>query len=214
MAEAGLGAERGVVLLVERRVAAQRDQRRGADRDRVGAQRQRLGDVGAAADAARDDQLHLAVHVELLQRLDRLAHRRQRRDADVLDEHVLRRAGAALHAVDHDHVGAGLDRERDVVAGARRADLDVDRLLPVGDLAQLVDLDREVVGAGPVGVAAGAALVDALRAGAHGGDALGDLLPEQHAAAAGLGALADHDLDRVGAAQVVGIEAVARRQHW
>ena len=33
---------------------------------------------------------------------------------------------------------------------------------------------------------------------AHLGDAVGDLLAEQHAAAAGLGALADHDLDRVG----------------
>ena len=106
VAEAGRGAERGVVLLVERRVAVQRDQRRGADRDRIGAQRQRLGDVGAAADAARDDQLHLAVHVQLLQRLDRLADRRQGRDADVLDEHVLGRAGAALHAVEHDRVGA------------------------------------------------------------------------------------------------------------
>src|SRR3712207_7850123 len=46
---------------------------------------------------------------------------------------------------------------------ARRADLDEDRLLPVGDLAQLVDLDLEVVGPGPVGVARRGALVDALR---------------------------------------------------
>ena len=39
-----------------------------------------------------------------------------------------------------------------------------------------------------------------------------DLLAEQHAAAARLRALPDHDLDRVGAAQVVRVEAVARRQ--
>ena len=105
-----------------------------------------------------------------------------------------------------------LHRELDVVVRAGRADLDVDRLLPVGDLAQLADLDRQVVRPGPVRVAAGRALVDADRQGAHPGDALGDLLAEQHAAAAGLGALAEHDLDRVGLAQVVGVHAVAGRQ--
>ena len=47
---------------------------------------------------------------------------------------------------------------------------------------------------------------------AHLGDARRDLLAEQHAAAAGLGALPDHDLDRVGLAQIVGVHAVARGQ--
>ena len=136
----------------------------------------------------------------------------ERRDAGVLDEHLLRGGGAALHAVEHDHVGAGLDRERGVEVGPRGADLDVDRLLPVGDLAQLADLDLEVVGPGPVRVAAGAALVDPLRQVAHLGHAVGDLLAEQHAAAARLRALADDDLDRVRAAQVVRVHPVARGQ--
>ena len=122
----------------------------------------------------------------------------------MLDEHVLGGGGAALHAVEHDRVGAGLDRQGHVVVGAGRADLDVDRDPPVGDLAQLLDLDLQVVGAGPVGVPAGAALVDPLRQVAHLGHAIGDLVAEQHPAAARLGALADDDLDRVGAAQVVG----------
>ena len=61
-------------------------------------------------------------------------------------------------------------------------------------------------------MAAGAALVDADREVAHPGDPLGDLLAEQHAAPARLGALADDDLDRVGPAQIVGVHAVARRQ--
>ena len=56
------------------------------------------------------------------------------------------------------------------------------------------------------------ALVDALRQRAHLGHALGNLLPEQHAAAAGLGALPDHDLDGVGLAQIVRVHAVARGQ--
>jgi hypothetical protein len=106
----------------------------------------------------------------------------------------------------------GLHGQRDVVVGPRRPDLHEDRLLPVGDLAQLADLDLEVVRACPVGVAAGAALVDAGREVAHLGDAVGDVLAEEHPAAAGLGALSDDDLDRVGAAQVVRVHAVARRQ--
>ena len=47
---------------------------------------------------------------------------------------------------------------------------------------------------------------------AHLGHAVGDLLAEQDPAAARLGALADDDLDRVRAAQVVGVHPVARGQ--
>ena len=130
----------------------------------------------------------------------------------MLDEDILGRRGAALHAVDDDHVRAGLHGELDVVVGAGGADLDEDRLLPVGDLAQLADLDLEIVGPGPVGMAAGAPLVDPLRQVAHLGDPVRDLVPEQHAAAARLRALADDDLDRVGLAQVVRVHPVAGGQ--
>jgi hypothetical protein len=70
-----------------------------------------------------------------------------------------------------------------------------------------------IVRPGPIRVATGGALVDALRQRAHLGDAIGDLLAQEHAAAARLGALADDDLDRVRLAQVVRVHAVARRQH-
>ena len=202
MAGAGLGAERAIILDMDAAVAAERDQCGGADRDRIGAHRQRLGDIGPAADAAGDDQLHLAVLAQLLERLDRLAQGRQGRDAGMLDKDLLGGAGAALHAVEHDDVGPGLDRELDIVARPRRADLDKDRLFPIGELAQFLDLDRQIVGAGPVRVAAGAALVDAGGQGPHLGDPLGDLLPEQHAAAARLGSLADDDLDCLAGAQM------------
>ena len=207
--EARGAADLAVRVVVLGRVVAHRDQRRRADRDRVRAERERLGDVGARADPAGDDQLHLPVHPELGQRLDGEAHGGQRRNADVLDEDVLRRRRAALHAVDDDHVGAGLHRELDVVVRPGGADLDEDRLLPVGDLAQLADLDLEVVRPRPVGVTRGAPLVDPLRQVAHLRDAVGDLVPEQHAAAARLRALADDDLDRVRLAQVVRVHAVA-----
>ena len=130
----------------------------------------------------------------------------------MLDEHLLGGGGAALHAVDHDDVGAGVHGELHVVVGAGGADLDVDRLLPVGDLAQFVDLDGQVVGPGPVRVPARRPLVDALGQRAHPRDACGDLLAQQHSAAAGFGALAEHHLDRVGLAQIVGVHPVARRK--
>ena len=95
--------------------------------------------------------------------LGRHAHGRQRGDAGVLDEHVLGGGGAALHAVDHHDVGAGGHGQLHVVVDAGGADLDVDRDRPVGGLAELLDLDAQVVGADPVGVPAGRALVDARR---------------------------------------------------
>ncbi len=65
---AGGAAERAILIFQMRIVVAQRDQRRGADRHGVGAERQRFGDVGAIADAAGDDELHLAMQSKLLQR--------------------------------------------------------------------------------------------------------------------------------------------------
>src|SRR6516165_3322056 len=115
--------------------------------------------------------------------------------------------------IKHDDVGPGLDRELDIVARPRRADLDKDRLLPIGGLAQLLDLYGQIVWTGPIGMAAGTALIDASGQCAHLGNPLGNLLPQQHAAAARLGALADNDLDRLAGAQMARVEAIARRQY-
>ena len=123
-------------------------------------ERQRLRRVGSGADPARDDQLDLVVLADLAQRLGGHADGGECRDPGVLDEDVLGRAGASLQAVDDDDVGSGGDGELHVVGDASGADLHVDRLLPVGGLAQLLDLHHEVVGSGPVRVAAGRALVD------------------------------------------------------
>src|SRR6185312_7523759 len=70
VAVAGLGADLVIVLDIDRAVAAERDQRSDADRDSIRAKRQRLGHVGSAPDSAGDDELHLAMHVELLKRFD------------------------------------------------------------------------------------------------------------------------------------------------
>ena len=194
------------------RIASERDQRRLSDRHGVGAHGQRLCHVRTGADTARDDKLNLADHLHLFQRFHRLAQSGQGWYPGMLDEHLLSRRGPALHAVDHDDVGAALDGQLDVVEDARSAYLDVDRDLPVGDLAQLGDLDREIVATGPVGMSARGTLIDALGQRAHRGDSRADLLPQQQAAAARLGALPDHDLYRVGPSQIVGVESVTRRQ--
>ena len=95
------------------------------------------------------------MHVEILQGSHSFRYGGDGGNPHVLDEHVLGCSGAALHAVDHHGIGAGLDCQGCVVEGSGGAYLDEDRNLPVDDLAQLVDLDLEVVGTGPIGVAAG-----------------------------------------------------------
>ena len=117
-------------------------------------------------------------------------------------------ARAALGAVEVDDVRAALGRHAHVVVHARGAQLQLDRDLVVGGLARLLDLQREVVGAEPVGMAGRRALVDAGRQRAHLGHLLGHLLAHQVAAEADLAALADEELHGVGQHQVVRVEPV------
>ena len=56
---------------------------------------QRFGGIGAVPDTARNDELHFAVHAEILQRLHRRPDGAEDRQADMLDEHFLRRRRAA-----------------------------------------------------------------------------------------------------------------------
>src|SRR6185437_1246761 len=93
MAETGLRSELPVVtpgiviaavLPVGRTVAAERDKRGDADRDRVRAECERLGGVGAGTDAARHHELDLALHPDVAQRLSRQPDRREGGDAGVL----------------------------------------------------------------------------------------------------------------------------------
>jgi hypothetical protein len=99
-------------------------------------------------------------------------------------------------------------RQLHVVEGPRRADLHVDRHLPIRDLAQLVDLDHQIVGSGPVGVATRRALVDARGQRAHPGHARAHLLAQEHPRRR-LGALADDDFDGVGL-PIVGLNPYAK----
>ena len=210
VALAGRHADRALVVGDPRDllVAVERHQRRVADRHRLGAERQALGDVAAVADAARDDEVDLVDQPDVLERAARLGDRRHQRDAGLLGGDVRARAGAALGAVEVDDVRAALGRHAHVVVDARGAELELDRDLVVGRLARLLDLQREVVGAQPVGVARRRALVDPRRQAAHLGHLLGHLLAHQVAAEPDLAALADEELDPVGQHQVVRVEPV------
>ena len=104
--------------------------------------------------------------------------------------------------------GPALGGHAHVVVDARGAQLELDRDLVVGRLADLLDLQREVVRAEPVGMARRRALVDPGRQRPHLGDLLGHLLAHQVPAEADLAALADEELDRVGEHQVVRVEPV------
>ena len=119
-------------------------------------------------------------------------------------------AGPALRAVEVDDVRPALRRHAHVVVDARGAELQLDRDLVVGRLADLLHLQREVVRAEPVRVPRGRALVDPGRERAHLRDLLGDLLAHEVAAEPDLAALPDEELARVGEHQVVRVEPVPR----
>ena len=104
-------------------IVAQRNHGSRSDGDSVGTQRQRLGNIGTGSNAARYDQLHFTVHVEILQRLHRRAYAGQRRLADMFNEDILCRCRSTLHAVKHDDIGPGLDGQRSVKVGAGSATL-------------------------------------------------------------------------------------------
>jgi len=70
----------------------------------------------------------------------------------------------------NDRVRARFRRQLDVVGHVRGSELDVDRNLPISRLAQLFDLDDQVVRTDPIRMANRAALVDPRRQLAHVGD--------------------------------------------
>ncbi len=106
--------------------------------------------------------------------------------------------------------GPALHRHAHVVIDARGAELELDRDLPIGRLADLLDLEREIVGPEPVGMARRRALVDAGGQRAHLGHLVGHLLAHQMPAKADLAALADEELASIGEPQMMRVEAVAR----
>ncbi len=137
-------AAAGVTALAE--VAAERHERRRADGDDVGAERDRLGHVGRGADRAGRDDRCLVADALVAQALVDDGDRDLDRDADVVADDRRRRTGAAPEAVEVDVVGTGAhDAARDGGDVVHGGDLDADRLVAgrllerVDELAQVLD---------------------------------------------------------------------------
>src|SRR5581483_919884 len=103
-------------------------------------ERECFGDVAAVADAPGIDQADLARLAHVIQSLAGLADRGDAGHAGLFGRDVRAGPGAAFHAVDVDGVRTGLRRHADVVIDAGCTQLQLDRDLPVGRLAHLVDL--------------------------------------------------------------------------
>ena len=71
----------------------------------------------------------------------------------MLYEDFLCCSGATLHPVEDHDVRASLYCQSCVIVGAGGAHLDVDRLFPICDFAELLNLDFKVVGSGPIRMA-------------------------------------------------------------
>src|SRR5437879_2526623 len=152
------GLDTDLLLVVGLRdvlVAVEGHQGGMTDRDGVGAQGQRLGDIAAIADAAGIDQRYFPGLAHIVGGLAGLTDRGDTGDPGALGGDVRPGAGAALHAVDINAVGAGFGRHAHVVIHARRTQLELDRDLPVGGFTDLLDLEREVIGTQPVRMARG-----------------------------------------------------------
>ena len=206
------GAKLLILCLPHRIIVTQRNQCCGANRHRICTQRHRFGNISTTTDATRHDQLHLAMHPQILQGLNRLWDTGQDWHTNVFDEHVLRGSSAALHAIQHHNISTGFDRKRRIVIRARATDLDIDRLFPIGDFTQLKDLDFKIIWAGPIRVTTGRPLVNSLGQVAHFGHAVRNFLAQKHTATTGLCPLANNNLNRVSPAQIIWVHAITRGQ--
>ena len=194
-------------MALQTRDAAARDDRAGADRDRMRTERERLDGIDAILDAAHQHDRHFATRADLIERVHRLLNRGQRWDTDELKHLVAGGAGRALHAVELDEVEAILVGDLDVVAHAAGAELDRNRQAIAGRFPELLDLDHEVVRAEHVRMTRRRAQIDAFRNTANARDLLGHLLGHELAAETGFRTLRDIDLEPVGALHVVNVPA-------
>ena len=120
-------------------------------------------EIGISITAAAD----LPALAEIVDRPAGLADRRHPGYAGILGGKVRPRTGASFHAVNVDRVGIALHRHPHVIVNARGTELELDRDLPVRRLADLVDLEREIIGTQPVRMPGRRTLVDTCGQAAH-----------------------------------------------
>jgi hypothetical protein len=152
-----------VVGLWDILVAVQGHHRRVTDRDSVCPQREGLGNVAAITDAARVDERDLAPLAEVIDRAPGLTYRGHAGHTSVFRRQMRAGTGAAFHAVHVDAVGIAFHGHPHIVVDPCRAELQLDRDLPIRNLADLLNLERQIVRAQPIRMTGGRALVDARR---------------------------------------------------
>ncbi len=191
--------------------AARGDERCGREPELLGAQQRADHDVAAGAQAAVDLQADAPAQRVADEHLLGLGEAELPGHAGVADRRGGGGAGAAVHARDHDVIGAGLGDARGHGADARERDqLDADLGGRV-DAAQVVDQLGEILDRVDVVMRRRRDQTDAGRRMAQTRDLDVDLVAGQLAALAGLGALRDLDLEHVGVDEVAGRDAEARR---
>ncbi len=99
----------------------------------IRAKRQRFGNIGAGANAARDHELYLTMHTKVLQRSNSRPDASKGWLAYMFDKNILRCCSAALHAVNNNDISPRFDRKCGIKIRARSTNLDIDRLFPIGD---------------------------------------------------------------------------------
>ena len=194
----------GVEVALARHVAADRDERRGPERELLGAEQRGDEQVAAGLEAAVGAQRDAVAEVVAEQDLVDLGQAELPRRPDVLDRRQRRRPGPAgvTGQVDVRRAGLG-DPGRDRAHTSARDELDADAR-PRVDRPQVGDELGEVLDRVDVVVRRRADVALAGLAAAERGDVGGRLLAGQLAALARLRALGDLDLELVGAGEVGG----------
>ena len=193
-------------------LAAERDHRRGAEAERVGAEQRGLDHVEAGLQAAVGLHDHALAQAVARKHLLRFAQAQFPRHAGVADRRQRTRAGAAVVAGNRDQVGAGLgDAGRDRADAGMRDELDRDERGRI-DLLEVVDQLRQILDRIDVVMRRRRDQTDARARVAQPRDQRVDLVARQLAAFAGLGALRDLDLQHLGIDQVRRRDAEAARR--
>ena len=124
-----------------------------AYRNRISAKRNGLRHVCTVANTAGVNEADLTTLAKIINRLACLTNGRHAGHAGVLGGEVRASARAAFHTVDVDRIRVAFHGHPHVVVNSCRAQLELDRNLPIRGFADLLNFQRQIVRTQPVGVA-------------------------------------------------------------
>ncbi|MCG3162881.1 MAG: hypothetical protein JMDDDDMK_04242 [Acidobacteria bacterium] len=191
--------------------ASDRRHRHRAEADAVGAEQHQLDHVRARFDSAVGPDFDAVAQSGFEQRAMSFLDANLDRHSDVTQRVFARRSGAAVVAADGDDVGARFgDAGGDWADEWHRRNFDRNLSVRVRGL-EFCDHLRQVFNRIDVVIVRRREQINAARRVARLRDQLGDFHSGQVPAFAGFGALADFDLDEIGAVEQVNVDAEAAR---